>query len=305
MIPFVKMHGCGNDFIVIREAELRTAVAVPAGSGSIETPPWRLDPAHFAARVCDRHFGIGGDGLLVYGPRAARDGVPRVRMFYWNADGSRAEMCGNGARCVVRLAWERGETGAACVLETDAGDRPAIVRPLAGRPPSIEIDMGPALWEPERVPVRGPGPAVLVPLQVAGRTLQVTAVSMGNPHAVVFVPGRSALAEVPLPILGAALSHHEAFPHGANASFVAVDADGLHLRTWERGAGATLACGTATCAATAAARRAGYLAASRTRVHQAGGAVEVWEAADGHLWMAGPASTVAAGEISDEWQTER
>lgn len=290
MIPFVKMHGCGNDFVLVRERDL----AGPDRS-------WNMDIARFAARVCDRHFGLGADGLLVYGPRPARDGVPRVRMYYWNADGSRAEMCGNGARCVVRLAWERGEAAAVCVLETDAGDRPARVRPLAGQPPGIEIDMGAPVWDPERVPVRGNAPAVLVPMQAAGRTVQVTAVSMGNPHAVVFVPDRAALAEVPLATLGAALSSHEAFPHGANASFVAADSDGLHLRTWERGVGATLACGTATCAATAAARRAGYLTAQRTHVHQRGGTVEVWEDTAGHLWMAGPAVHVATGEITSEW----
>jgi len=297
MIPFVKMHGCGNDFVLVREADLVS----PGTAGGAAAPAWRVDIARFTAALCDRHFGLGADGLLVYGPRPAHDGMQRLRMFYWNADGSRAEMCGNGARCVVRLAWERGETAATCVLETDAGDRPARVRPLAGHAPAVEIDMGAAVWEPERVPVRGNGPLVLVPMHAAGHTVQVTAVSMGNPHAVVFVADRSALADVPLATLGAALARHAAFPEGANASFVAADADGLHLRTWERGVGATLACGTATCAATAAARRAGYLTASRTRVHQPGGTVDVWEASDGHLWMSGPAVQVAAGEITDEW----
>ena len=296
MIAFAKMHGCGNDFVVVREGDLAALDSDPG-----RDPAWRFDPGAFARRVCDRRFGIGGDGLLAYAPRpVAEDGHEHVRMHYWNSDGGRAEMCGNGARCVVRLAWERGDCGPNPVLDTDAGPRPAHVRNESGAI-TIEIDMGRAIWDPDSVPVRAPAPMVLVPLQVAGVELQVSAVSMGNPHAVVFVHDPDALARVPLGEWGPALATHALFPHGANADFAAADGADLHLRVWERGAGATLACGTATCATVAAARRAGFLSQARARVHQPGGSVEVWEAADGHLWMAGPAVHVADGIFASEW----
>jgi diaminopimelate epimerase len=296
MIAFAKMHGCGNDFVVVRESDIGRFDGDPA-----RDPAWRLDPSDLARRVCDRRFGIGADGLLAYGARpVAADGHEHVRMHYWNADGGRAEMCGNGARCVVRLAWERGDCGLHPVLDTDAGPRPAHVRDDNGAI-SIEIDMGRAIWEPESVPVRAPAPMVLVPLQVAGVELQVSAVSMGNPHAVVFVPDRDALMQVPLSDWGPALATHALFPRGANADFATASASDLHLRVWERGSGATLACGTATCATLAAARRAGFLSQPRARVHQPGGTVEVWEAGDGHLWLAGPAVHVADGVLVPAW----
>jgi diaminopimelate epimerase len=295
MIAFAKMHGCGNDFVVLREADLGDA---PDGG---RDPAWRLEPADLARRLCDRRFGLGADGLLAYGPRRTADGSSRLRMHYWNADGSRAEMCGNGARCVVRLAWERGESAAALVLDTDAGERPARVRADGGTV-TIEIDMGRAVWDPDQVPVRAPAPMVLVLVRLHDDVeLQVTAVSMGNPHAVVFVADRDALARVPLADWGPALGSHPLFPHGANADFAVATNGDLHLRVWERGVGSTLACGTATCATLAAARRAGFLAGARARVHQPGGAVDVWEAADGHLWMAGPAVRVADGTLAPEW----
>jgi diaminopimelate epimerase len=295
MIAFAKMHGCGNDFVVVRESDL-----APASDG-ISDPEWQLDPSLLARRLCDRRFGLGADGLLAYGPRRTSDGSSRLRMHYWNADGSRAEMCGNGARCVVRLAWERGETEPLLVLDTDAGERPARLR-TEGGVVTIEIDMGRAVWDPASVPVRAPAPMVLVPVRLHDDVeLQVTAVSMGNPHAVVFVADRDALARVPLADWGAALGSHALFPRGANADFAAVDGGDLHLRVWERGVGATLACGTATCATLAAARRAGFLDRARARVHQPGGTVEVWQAADGHLWMAGPAVRVADGTLAPEW----
>jgi len=302
MIPFVKMHGCGNDFVVLREQDVLAAEAAEsAAAESFEL--WVVPPAELARRVCERHFGVGADGLLVYGPRPARNGVGRLRMLYWNADGSRAEMCGNGARCIVRLAYERGEVGSPLELETDAGPRPAAVVLRDGRVVAIEIDMGPPAWAPEDIPVRSATPLVEAPLQVGEAHFAVTTLSMGNPHAIVFVDDPAALAGTPLEIVGRALSTHAIFPKGANASFVAVAEGALHVRTWERGAGPTLACGTATCAAFAAAERAGRLTTARATVHLPGGSVEIERAADGHLWMRGPAAYVAEGTLAPELLT--
>jgi diaminopimelate epimerase len=309
MIPFVKMHGCGNDFVLLRDLELQAAEALG------------LDAPELARRACDRHFGVGADGLLVYGPRPARDGVPHLRMRYWNADGSHAEMCGNGARCVVRLAFERHETGSPLVLETDAGTHRAEVQLEAGRVDRVHLDMGPATWEPSAVPVvadaglgRETGTAsgtrtalaadtaafVERPVRVGDVELHVTALSMGNPHAVVFVADRAALDRLPLESWGRALSEHPHFPRGANASFVAEKDGELHVRVWERGVGVTLACGTASCAALAAALRLGRVSALRARVHLPGGTVEVRQDDAGHLWLSGPATYVAEGILAPE-----
>ena len=309
MIPFVKMHGCGNDFVLLRDVELLAAEVLG------------LDAPELARRACDRHFGVGADGLLVYGPLPARDGMPRLRMRYWNADGSRAEMCGNGARCLVRLAFERRETGSPLVLETDAGAHRAEVQLEGDRVRSVQLDMGPAAWEPKAVPVAPvagsardadapPGSRTALatdtvafvdrPVRVGDVELLVTALSMGNPHAVVFVPNLEALRAVPLDVLGRALSEHALFPHGANASFVAESNGDLHVRVWERGAGPTLACGTASCAALAAAVFLGKIASPRARVHLPGGTVEVWQEASGELWLSGPTVRVAEGELSPE-----
>jgi diaminopimelate epimerase len=295
VIAFVKMHGCGNDFLLVREADLI--------EGDAETGRWRVEPQVLAQRACDRHFGVGADGLLVYGPRLARDGVPRLRMRYWNADGSQAAMCGNGARCVVRLAVERGDATAPLVLDTDAGPRPARVVWEADQVAAVEIDMGPPAWDPSQVPVQAAAPLVASPLRIGDREWAVSAVSMGNPHAVVLVPDRATLDAVRLADDGRALSRHERFPAGANASFVAVEAAALYLRVWERGAGPTLACGTATCAAFATARRLGLLESTRAAVHVPGGVVEVSEDAAGHLWLAGPAAWVAQGTLAPELVT--
>ena len=297
MIPFVKMHGCGNDFILVRERDLVRNPDAAADAGP-DRDDWIVPPGELARRVCDRHFGLGADGLLVYGPRPSRDGMSRLRMFYWNADGSRAAMCGNGARCIVRLACERGEARAPLVLETDAGPRPADVRLEDGRVAAVEIDMGLPAWSPEDVPVRGGVGLVEAPVQVAGEPHAVTALSMGNPHAIVFVGDPAALAATPLESVGRSLSEHALFPQGANASFATVTGAELHVRTWERGSGATLACGTATCAAFAAAQRTGRLVTSKATVHLPGGLVEVERTADGHLWLRGPAEYVAEGTLA-------
>jgi diaminopimelate epimerase len=160
--------------------------------------------------------------------------------------------------------------------------------------------MGPPAWEPAEIPARAGAPIVDSKLTLWGADLDVTALSMGNPHAIVFLPDREALAALEIESIGRALAEHRLFQRGANASFVTVAGGDLHVRTWERGVGPTLACGTATCAAFAAARRTARLEADAARVHVPGGTVEVRLEADGHLWLRGPATRVAEGIIDAE-----
>jgi len=280
MIPFVKMHGCGNDFVVVHTADL----------DALELGPEAL--ADFVRRVCDRHFGLGADGVLAYA--AAPPGA--LRMQYWNADGTRAEMCGNGARCVVRLAWERGETAPAVELATDTGRHPAAVL-VDSAPLAVRLHLGPVLWEGAAIGLRGQAALIDAPLDVGDETLRVTALSLGNPHAVVFVPDRAALAAVVLETSGRLLAEHAMFRRGANASFVAVHSGDLHVRVWERGVGPTLACGTGAGAALAAAWRLRRLTVPRSRVHLPGGAVLVELDGRGDLWLTGPATRVAEGRL--------
>ena len=284
MIPFAKMHGCGNDFVVVRSPDLE---ALDLG------PEARAD---FVRRICDRHFGIGADGLLAYAPGSAGE----LRMHYWNQDGSPAEMCGNGARCVVRLAWERGESAASVELVTDAGRHEARVLPDAGLGTVVRLRMGSPRWDSEAVGLRDRPELIDAPLDVGGKTLHATALALGNPHAVVFV-GQGGLESLPHEHTGRLVAEHRVFLRGANASFVEVRAEELHVRVWERGAGATLACGTGACAALAAAWRLRRIPAPRARVHLPGGSVEVEQDASGALWLTGPATRVAEGRLDADW----
>lgn len=286
---FHKMEGCGNDFVVMQLAQL----------GDLPDRPDDLE--EFIRRVCDRHYGIGADGLLAWEVNS-RDHAPlQVRMQYWNADGSRAEMCGNGARCVVRIAWDE-EQGPqqGILLATDAGTRPATVE-TRGSQVIVAIDMGQAEWQPQQVPFESASTAVDEEIDIAGQRRRVNALSMGNPHAVVFLESRQELEQLDLATHGAPLATHRRFPQGANASFVFIDGDVLQLRVWERGAGPTLACGTASCAALAAAQRTGRFAGSTATVQLPGGRVEVRLEEDEHFWLAGPATYVAEGTLHHDW----
>ena len=283
MMPFVKMHGCGNDFVVLRSADL-DALGLDAAAH-----------ADFVRRVCDRHFGIGADGLLAYS-----GGGSNLRMAYWNRDGSRAEMCGNGARCVVRLAWERGEVGDALVLETDAGRHTARVLARSPQAAWVEIDMGSARWDAAGIGLRDHTDWVDAPLGVGTQELRVTALAIGNPHAVVFLDDRRAVDAVDLQSTGRALAEHPLFARGANASFVAVQDAELVLRVYERGVGPTLACGSAACAALATAVRLGKLAGREAIVHLPGGDVRVRLDDAAHLWLCGPATRVLSGRLDAE-----
>jgi diaminopimelate epimerase len=219
---FTKMHGAGNDYVYVDLFDERVD-----------------DPQSLARAVSDRHTGIGADGLILLLPSRAAD----VKMVMYNADGSRSGMCGNGLRCLARLARDKGRArGDVVRVETDAGVRAVELTKGGAR-----ADMGVPALEPAKVPVRLPGPRVVDhPVEVLGETLGITCVSMGNPHAVVYVGD---VRRFDILRFGPALERHDLFPERVNASFVEVlSRDRVRQRTWERGSGETRACGSGACA---------------------------------------------------------
>lgn len=282
-LSFVKLHGLGNDFIVVD----RRAEGTPL-------------PRERALALCDRHRGIGADGVLSLLP--SREAP--LAMHVTNADGSVAEMCGNGLRCVVRHAVDRGllppEGG---VVETGAGLRPCRVEPGG----EIRVDMGRPELRPERVPVALASPAageriVDAPLEVEGASLHFTAVSMGNPHAVIFVDAGPSLRELALQ-LGPALERHPLFPRRTNVEFARFVAPRVvDLVVWERGAGLTQACGTGACATAVAAVLTGRAVEGEPlEIRLPGGSLRVEvEPAFARVWMTGPAVEVFSGVTSSD-----
>jgi diaminopimelate epimerase len=224
------MHGLGNDYVYVSLFDQRVD-----------------DPASLARAISDRHRGAGSDGLILLAPPDTASADVRMTMF--NSDGSRAQMCGNGIRCLAKLAWERGlaRRNPMCIA-TDAGLMTVeLLLDSAGRVGAVRVDMGPPILQPGRIPVRLAGERVVnAPLQVGSRSLLVTCVSMGNPHAVFFT---DRLEDVPLADWGPRIERHALFPERTNAHFAQVLArDRVRMITWERGAGLTQACGTGACA---------------------------------------------------------
>jgi diaminopimelate epimerase len=275
-VEFVKAHGTGNDFVVVDDL----------------TDRLRITAAQVRA-ICDRHFGIGADGLIRIAPGTAAP----FFMDYRNADGSVAEMCGNGVRVVGKYLADRGLAAIELDLETRAGVK--HLRLHAGSDGCIDqvtVDMGAPSFERADLPMRGDGEALDETLEVDGQQVQATCLSMGNPHAVVFVED---VDKAPVTTLGPAIERHPAFPNRTNVDFVQVAGDGvLRQRTWERGVGETLACGTGACAVAVAARRRG-LTGDRVTVELLGGRLELaWEPG-GTVSMTGPAVEVAHGTIGE------
>ena len=274
-IPFTKMEGCGNDYVYVNGLD----VSVP-------------DPARLARAVSDRHFGIGSDGLVLILPSERAD----VRMRMFNSDGSEAEMCGNASRCVGKYAYDHGLVRQPDLrLETGAGIKNLRLCMDGCTVTGARVDMGEPELRADRVPVLGGDGQRCVdfPLTVAGTAWHMTCVSMGNPHAVLFVDNVHALN---LPERGPQFEHHPCFPRRTNTGFAQiVDRGHVRMRVWERGAGETLACGTGACA-TAVACVLNGLTDRRVRVELLGGSLDIeWNAADGHVYMSGPARTVFSG----------
>lgn len=278
-LPFVKMQGAGNDYVYINGFEHEIA-----------------DPGWLARKISDRHFGVGSDGLVLVLPSARAD--LRMRMF--NADGSEAEMCGNASRCVGKFAHDHGLVKKPeFSLETGAGIREIRLDFRAGEVIGGTVDMGEPILDPAVIPAAFPhAPERIVHelIEVGGSDYAVTAVSMGNPHAVYFV---EAIDGLDLAGIGPKFEHHAWFPKRANSEFVEViDRGRIKMRVWERGAGETLACGTGACAAVVAS-----VLNDRTdrdvRVDLTGGTLLIrWDEKNNHVYMTGPAVTVFEGEYA-------
>jgi len=274
---FTKMHGIGNDYVFVdcfRES-------VP-------------NPADLAVKVSDRHFGVGGDGLILILPS---EKAP-LRMRIFNADGSEAEMCGNGLRCVAKYAFDRKIVAQTRFpIETGAGVLAVEVRPNAqGLAETVRINMGAPRLLRREIPMQGPPDqrAVREQIRVQDRVFEFTAVSMGNPHCVIFLA--EDLRAFDVPRYGREIEHNPLFPRRTNVEFVTRSSETeLHQRTWERGSGETLACGTGASAVCVAANLLG-LAQRRTLIHLAGGDLQLEWAEDGSVYKTGPATEVFQGE---------
>lgn len=275
------MHGLGNDFILVEEDQL----------------PLSLDLPRLAQRLCDRHFGIGADGLIIVAPPTTADA--HIQMKIYNADGSVAEMCGNGLRCFARYVKDQGLVNQAhFTVETLAGP----IRPRINGDLSVTVDMGQPILEAAQVPFTGTDQpqALHVPLKINEElTLFISAVSMGNPHCVIFdtpdQPGNKWAGQWKQ--LGPIIECHSAFPAKTNVHFCHIhSASHVEVHVWERGSGPTLACGTGACAIVVAGQRQGLLGQD-VDVQLPGGTLNIrWDGAS-HVFMTGPAAYVFAGMV--------
>lgn len=275
-MKFTKMHGCGNDYVYVNLFEEQ------------------LDnPAEVSIKVSDRHFGIGSDGLITIGPSDKAD----FRMHIYNADGSEAEMCGNGIRCVAKYVYDHHLTDKTEItVETGAGILTLILFPMDGKVEQVRVDMGEPILTPAEIPVVADGDKVIdEPIEVGGKTWNMTCVSMGNPHAVVFVDDT---ANFPLETYGPLFENHERFPKRTNTEFVQIiSRTEANMRVWERGSAETWACGTGTCACVMACILNGKTE-DKVLVHLRGGDLTIeYDRESNHVFMTGPATEVFAGEI--------
>jgi diaminopimelate epimerase len=272
-LEFTKMHGAGNDVIVFdapRDGSLPTA------------EQWRA--------LSDRHKGIGFDQAMVIEPPRRAGTQAFYRIF--NADGGEVEQCGNGVRCVASYLLRRGDAkNGEILLDSPAG----LIQARIHTPELVSVDMGSPNFDPKALPFDASAEAHVYPLVVAGTEVEIGAVSMGNPHAVLTV---SSVASAPVDRLGPAIERHPRFPKRVNVGFMEIiDKSHIRLRVYERGAGETLACGTGACAAVAVGRRHGRLDAT-VEVELPGGKLEItWNGPGEHIWMKGPAAVSFTGRV--------
>lgn len=276
-MKFTKVHGQGNDFVVVNNLDGKLT-----------------EYAATAVKVCDRHFGVGADGLVLILPSEIAD----FKMRIFNSDGSEAEMCGNATRCVARYVYEKGlTTKTKLSLETLAG----LIKPELifedNKIVTVKVDMGKPRLKRAEIPVTGSAEeeAIAIPIEVDGLIYEATCVSMGNPHCVIFVEDMN---EVLLDKIGPQIETHPLFPRKTNVEFVQVlGPQEMRMRVWERGAGITLACGTGTCATLVAAALNGKTD-RQALVHLDGGDLFVEWASDDHIYMSGPGVNVFEGILS-------
>lgn len=275
-MKFTKMQGLGNDFILV--------------NGLTEAMP--EDLGQTARFLCDRHFGIGADGLVFILPSESAD----IRMRIINSDGSEAEMCGNVIRCFARLVYDLGIVKKHAIkVETLAGVMIPELIFEGDRVVSVRVDMGEPKLERNLIPMEGPsGKVIDEPIQVGENTYNVTCVSMGNPHCITFVPD---ISSIPITEVGPSLERHPSFPRKTNVEFIQIlNRNEVNMRVWERGAGETLACGTGACA-TAVACVLNNLTDRNITVHLPGGDLVIEWAENNHVYMTGPGEYVYTGEI--------
>ncbi len=276
-MKFTKMHGCGNDYVYVNLFEEQLE-----------------NPAEVSIKVSDRHFGIGSDGLITIGPSDVAD----FRMRIYNADGSEAEMCGNGIRCVAKYVYDHKLTDKTEIsVESGAGIKYLTLFVENGKVQQVRVDMGEPILEPSQIPVVAEGDKVIdAPIEVGGKTWNMTCVSMGNPHAVVFVDDTE---HFELEKYGPLFENHERFPKRTNTEFVQIiSRTEANMRVWERGSAETWACGTGTCACVMACILNGKTE-DKVLVHLRGGDLTIeYDRESNHVFMTGPATEVFSGEIA-------
>lgn len=283
-MKFTKMQGCGNDYVYV--------------NGFVEKLTTEEKP-ELVRRLSDRHFGIGGDGVIFINPSDKAD----FEMEMYNADGTRSEMCGNGIRCVAKFVYDKGLTDAKQITIISGGQKKYLELTVEGesaeergRVVRVRVNMGQPVLEPVKIPVVSDKAGVVdEPIKVAGKEYRMTCVSMGNPHAVVFMEG---VKDLQIESVGPFFENHACFPNRTNTEFVEVlDRQNVFMRVWERGTGETLACGTG-CCATAVACVLNNLTDNKVTVNVLGGQIEIeWDREQNLVYMTGPAVTVFEGEV--------
>ncbi|MDY2698500.1 MAG: diaminopimelate epimerase [Lachnospiraceae bacterium] len=277
-MKFTKMHGCGNDYIYV--------------DGAREQISQDKKP-DIVKRLSDRHFGIGGDGVIFINPSTEAD----FEMEMYNADGSRAEMCGNGIRCVAKFVYDKGLTDKTSISIISCGNMKYLDLTVEdGKVSTVKVNMGSPIIKATDIPVISDRKEVIAePIEVEGKTYKMTCVSMGNPHAVIFM---GEISELPLEQIGPSFENHVRFPKRINTEFVKViDEETVEMRVWERGTGETLACGTGACATVVACVLNG-LTKEKVTVKLLGGNLQIqWDRKENLVYMTGPAATVFEGEV--------
>ncbi len=284
-IGFTKMHGCGNDYIYVNGAE--AAIDERKKEGIVR-------------KLSDRHFGIGGDGVIFIHSLSGEDAIADFEMEMYNADGSRAEMCGNGIRCVAKYVYDKGLTDKEKIRIASCGKVKYLDLAIKeGKVANVRVNMGAPILAVEDIPViSGQKEAIAERIEVEGKEYEMTCVSMGNPHAVVFMKAWEDLDSFAVEKIGPYFENHMRFPKRTNTEFVKViDRNTVQMRVWERGTGETLACGTGACATVVACVLNG-LTEEEVTVKLLGGELKVqWDRENNTVYMAGPAETVFDGVI--------